>query len=347
MKRALGPALSIRQIMGSLSPQLNAFAELQNSGAFGLAEQARRLGLEHFMTTNILMSSQRLSAVAQSAAAMSLYNTEKFGRIRNLSHSFEGGIFGTAKALQGNTAILAAAMGASKLQDQWKAMMGPLSPNLFALRNTAASAILLDNDMLRSAGARIPASIARIVAEQAAEAQRIAEALTLADSPEESAELFVAFVTVIANIFGQLKENTVDELRRLGLVSLLLIALSIMELPQLLTNPKMSQDEQQAYSELQEKVDKLQVGLREIVEAEGALTEEYVSSLSRAELIRNANIRSAPSRSSPLILRAVAGTPIAISLRKGRWNLVVFRDPLTDQLSQGWVYESQIDRVDD
>ena len=126
MKRALGPALSLHQIMGSLNPQLNVVAELQNSGAYGLAEQASRLRSEHFMSTNMLASSQRLSAVAQSAAAMSLYSTEKFGNIRNLSHSFEGGIFGTAKALQGNTAILAAAMGASKLQDQWKAMMGSM-----------------------------------------------------------------------------------------------------------------------------------------------------------------------------------------------------------------------------
>ncbi|HQV04119.1 MULTISPECIES: SH3 domain-containing protein [unclassified Novosphingobium] len=347
LKRALGPTYSMHQIVGSLSPQLNMISDLRNSGAFGVAEQARRLGSEQSKSIDKLVSAQRLTGVAQSAAALSLFNAAQFGNNRNLSRSFDTGIFAAAKALQDNRAILTATMGALRLQDQWKALMGSLSPNLYALRATAESAIMHDTAALRATGAQFHTSTARMVAEQAVEAQKIAEAMANAESPEESAKLFVAFVTLLASIFGRFKENTVDELRSQGLLGLLLIALAIISLPQFQSNPVMSQDEQRAYSELQEKVDRIQVGLREIIEAEGALSEDYVSSLPRAEFIRKANIRAAPSQSSPRILRADAGTQIAILRIENHWNLVVFRDPLTDQISQGWVYESQIARIED
>ena len=41
-----------------------------------------------------------------------------------------------------------------------------------------------------------------------------------------------------------------------------------------------------------------------------------------------------------LVLRPVpdAGDEIAISKKEGRWFQVIYRDPLANQLTQGWVY---------
>ena len=76
-------------------------------------------------------------------------------------------------------------------------------------------------------------------------------------------------------------------------------------------------------------------------------TWEYVASLPRGELARKANIRSGPSGSAARIMVADAGTPIAVVKSEKRWRLVVYRDPLTEQLAQGWVYETLVAMVGD
>lgn len=347
IKQALGPAYALQQQMNTLKPHLGLMSEMQNAGMLGAVEQARKLHAEEFKSLNLLMSSQRLSGISQAAMALSQHNDSLTSNIRNLSRSFDTGILATAKSLQGRDTFLAAALAASKWQDQWKSLAEQLSPGLLALRATAERAMMLDMATLRATAEHLQDSAAYIAAQHAIEAQELAEALAQAETPDESAKLFVAFVSAIAAIFNRLGENTVDELRRQGLLGLLVIAMTIMALPQLQPDLGMTPEEQQAYSDLQEKVDDLQDSLRELVEAEGELSEEYVASLPRGELARKANIRSGPSRSAGRILVADAGTPIAVVQRQKRWRLVVYRDPLTEQLAQGWVYETLVVMVGD
>ena len=347
IRQALGPTYALQQQMNALKPHLGLMSQMQDTGILTAAERARKLYAEEFKSLNLLMSSQRLSGVTQAAMALSQHNDGLLSNIRNLSRSFDTGILATAKALQGSNSVLATAMATSKWQDQWKSLAEQLSPGLLALRVTAERAMMLDMATLRATAEHLQDSAVYIAAQQAIEAQELAEALTHAETPDESARLFVAFVAAISAIFNRLGENTVDELRRQGLLGLLVIAMTIMALPQLQPDPGMPPEERQAYSEIQEKVDDLQDSLRELVEAEGALSEEYVASLPRAQLARKANIRSAPSRSANPILVADAGTPIAVVQREKRWRLVVYRDPLTDQLAQGWIYETLIIMLDD
>lgn len=347
IKQALGPTYALQQQMNALKPHLGLMSEMQNAGILGAVDQARKLHAEEFRSLNLLMSSQRLSGVTQAAMALSQHNDGLLSNIRNLSRSFDTGILATAKALQGNNSVLAAAMAASKWQDQWKSLAEQLSPGLLALRATAERAMILDMATLRATAEHLHGSAAYIAAQQVIEAQELAEALTHAETPDESAKLFVAFVAAIAGIFKALGDNTVDELRRQGLLGLLVITMTIMALPQLQPDPGMTAEEQQAYSELQEKVDDLQDSLRELIEAEGELSGEYVASLPRGELARKANIRSGPSGSAARIMVADAGTLIAVVKSEKRWRLVVYRDPLTEQLAQGWVYETLVAMVGD
>ena len=86
---------------------------------------------------------------------------------------------------------------------------------------------------------------------------------------------------------------------------------------------------------LKDKLDQMQA-------ANVAANEAYVSSLPRAELNRPAPIRCAADGTAQVILKAPKGMLLAVKQSQGRWRLVVYRDPLTDQLAEGWVYAPSV-----
>ena len=45
-------------------------------------------------------------------------------------------------------------------------------------------------------------------------------------------------------------------------------------------------------------------------------------------------------------MRGEKGMLFAIKESRGKWRLAVYRDPLTDQLSEGWIYNSAIEALD-
>ncbi|MFD1960456.1 SH3 domain-containing protein [Novosphingobium panipatense] len=49
-------------------------------------------------------------------------------------------------------------------------------------------------------------------------------------------------------------------------------------------------------------------------------------------------MRREPQGKAQILMRGDAGTLLAVKDSRGKWRLVVYRDPLTDQLSEGWVF---------
>ncbi|MDF0490605.1 hypothetical protein PX554_20950 [Sphingomonas sp. H39-1-10] len=43
------------------------------------------------------------------------------------------------------------------------------------------------------------------------------------------------------------------------------------------------------------------------------------------------------------MLKASEGEVVAIVKAQGRWRLVVFRDPLSNQLARAWVYQTALE----
>jgi hypothetical protein len=326
-----------------LYKEMNEISSMTSmTSTIGLMERERKFSADLFKSLNLLADAHRLTAVSQSALALSQHDRGMVAQIRILSRTIESGVFAVEKSLKTNNSVLSSVIAASKWQLQWKLLAEQLSPSLFALRTNAERLMMVDLATLRASAQDVQISDVQTVAEQAIELHELAEALSKAETAEDSAQLFVAFIAALAAIFGRLKENTADELRRLGLIGLLLIAVTIVSLPQLQPEAGMSLDEKKAYSELQDRVENLHQELRKIISAEGALEEEYVASLPRAEIARRTSIRTAPARSASRIMVADVGTPIAIAKAEKRWKLIVYRDPLTNQLAQGWVYEAVV-----
>jgi hypothetical protein len=251
-------------------------------------------------------------------------------------------MFATAKALQSHNSILAVAMSTSKWQDQFKTIADQLGPSLMAFRGTAERMAMIDMQTLRASAERFQTSAIQVAALQAAEAQYLIEAFAQVDSPEEGAQLFSEFVTLMAGLLGQFQYNTIEELRKVGLFGIIaIISAFVSFFPNNLPDGQ-TPEQQQEFFEMRIQINNFQNQLSELQNSEDRLNETYVSDLPKAHLARQSNIRHRPSRDSSKVLVLGAGTLVAIIRSEGRWKLVVFRDPLTDQLSQGWVYGASV-----
>jgi hypothetical protein len=344
-QHALGPSFALQEQLNALKGPIARFAEMQNSKLFRDIERAGKMHADHFKFINQLVTPQWHSAVRDAATRLSLYDGGVTEQLRSLSTRFDADILATSKMLHGRDGLIASAIAAANWQDQWKSLADRISPSLAAFRIIAEQTLTLELVTLR-ASEQFDGNVAQYLAEQAVEAHKLAAELAVSDTPKESARIFIDFVGAFAAIFDHFKGNTIEELRRLGLINLLLIAMTVMSLPQLQPDAKMSSEEKQHYAKLQSEIASLKGKIQEFVETESLLSEAFISSLPRGKLNRPSNIRQAPERDAPRIMIAEPETAIAIIRSQGRWKEIVFRDPLTDQLSQGWVYGASVTKYD-
>jgi hypothetical protein len=115
---------------------------------------------------------------------------------------------------------------------------------------------------------------------------------------------------------------------------------------QMVVPPEMSAADQKAFAEMRVEIESLQDRLDEILTANEAANEAYVSGLPRAELKRDSAIRREPSGKAPLLMYGHKGMALAVKQSKGQWWLVIYRDALTDQLSEGWVHAPSVQLID-
>ncbi|HEX7930584.1 MAG TPA: hypothetical protein VF470_06730, partial [Sphingomicrobium sp.] len=142
----------------------------------------------------------------------------------------------------------------------------------------------------------------------------------------------------------KLGPKTLAELNAMGLMQwsgwlfgLLGTALAIVAL-----QPNQSPEQKQAITELNQKYETLHAETDRMSTADARASESYLEKLPRAELTRDATLRRKPERAGEVVLKADAGDVVAIEKKQGRWRLVVFRDPLSNQLARAWVYETAL-----
>jgi hypothetical protein len=89
--------------------------------------------------------------------------------------------------------------------------------------------------------------------------------------------------------------------------------------------------------------------LEELRQAEAAREQliRQIGALPRGEIISRGNVREYPKGSARRISVLGQGSPIAISERQGRWLKIVYRDPLTDALAEGWLWAGSAELLDD
>lgn len=278
-------------------------------------------------------------SVTETARNIAERNAGLFEDQRRLS----GSVLDTVKAFDLNRSTVATAIAAASSGDSVRRMIAEALPRFSAFSAIAEQMRLVDAMTLRASEGIVQSATA-LAAEMVLETQRIAEAIVAAPTDEESIELQGKLLELIISFVARLGPNTITELQNMGLVQWsgwfatmlgLLLAIAAM-------NSDMSQQEKAAFGDLNQKVEQLQQETHRYYEAEGRAEEAYVADLPRAELARDATLRRTPERAGAVVMKAPRGMLLAVEKSEGRWRLVVFRDPLSNQLARAWVYETAV-----
>lgn len=80
-----------------------------------------------------------------------------------------------------------------------------------------------------------------------------------------------------------------------------------------------------------------------IAEASALAELRRIEALPRAYVRSAANVREAPAQKAERIARLAQNTMLAIEEKKGRWLRVIYADPLTQELAEGWVWHGSVE----
>lgn len=287
----------------------------------------------------MMASTAWAQSVTETARSISHRSTELLDQQRRLSAS----VLDTVRAFDLNRGAVETAIAAAKADRDFRRAVAATLTELSGYGAIAEQMRRLDMMTLR-ASEGIAQSATSLAAEMVLETGRIAEAIAAASSEEEGAALFVELFEKVLAYLVSLGPKTMNEIASMGLVgwSGWFFGLAGLVLGAMALQPNQTPQQQATVSELTQKVETLQADTRRYHEAEARADEAYVSNLPRAELARDATFRRKPERAGEVVLRAPVGMVLAIEQRSGRWRRVVFRDPLSDQLSRAWVYATAV-----
>ncbi len=358
IKRALGPTHELQQQIKAMEGPLATIRDLQRTGVFAHLAALQDNGVLGTARANIAAQSESIAAMKSltSPAWMRALQTTAIGiderdlgilkTQRLLAASTGPDVLKLAKSFETNPSVAATMMAASKWSGQFRALRTQFAPSLAGIKIAAERARMLDVLTLRASAEIVAKSAALIAAEQVLEAHRLIEAIGQADSPEQSVNLFAALLSVMGAIFSRFGENTVKELQGIGAFRLLEIVLMAIALFHMIVPDDIPPAQQKVVAEFKAEIETLEDKLDKIIAANEAANTSYVTDLPRAELKRNAAIRRAPQGTSGVLMRGTQGMTLAVKGSQGKWRLVVYRDQLTNQLAEGWVYAPAVQLLD-
>lgn len=251
----------------------------------------------------------------------------------------------TFQALGASRPILSAAMKTAASFDSLKKMLTGIAPQMMTA--SAIAERMRQDELLTvrlSAGPDDASTMTRM-AERVVEMQRIAEAISETTDAEEGSQLFGHLLDTVAEVEPALWPRLVAEWKELGLIgqvntvlAILGFVMGVIGLYMALEPPALDTAERAGLDALGRHIEALEKGAHHYREREAEAEIAYLAALDRAEIVRPAAIRLEPKRGGALVWRAPPGSMVVIAQRQGRWRKIVFRDPLSGQLSRGWVY---------
>lgn len=346
VKHALGPAHELHERIKALEAPFAAVRDLERSGALGAVYSAAKLSAETRAALETMATPAWLLAVQQTAASVARQDPGILRTQELLSESVVSGVVKLAEAFEANRSTMETVMAASRWTEQFRTLSERFAPTLIGIKLAAERAWALDMLTLRATADAVAKSATMAAAEQVLEAHRLIEAIGQSESSEQSVSLFAALISVMAALFSGFHENTVKELRGIGAVKLLEIFMLAVAIWQFAVPDDMSPAQKKVVAEMQADFEGLQEKLDKILAATEAANEAYVSKLPRAQLKRSVAIRREGRAQATVLIRGDAGMLLAGKESRGRWRLVVYRDPLTDQLAEGWVYAPAVRMLD-
>jgi hypothetical protein len=278
-------------------------------------------------------------SVTETARSIMQRDADLIEQQRRMSSS----VLDTMRAFDANRSTVAAAIAAASSGETYRKMVADMLPQVTAFSAIAERMRMVDMMTLRASDGVVESATV-IAAEMVIETQRIAEAIAAVPTGEDSAALFDELFETIAAYLAKLGPNTIAELNAMGLVQwsgwlfgFLGFVLAIVAL-----QPNPSAEQAKKIAALNEKVEVLHQDNERLAAADAHASEAYLDKLPKAELTRDATLRRKPGRAGEVVLKAKTGQVVAIEKKQGRWRLIVFRDPLSNQLARAWVYETAL-----
>ncbi|HEX7930107.1 MAG TPA: hypothetical protein VF470_04280 [Sphingomicrobium sp.] len=359
LKLARGPGFELQQRMKALEGPLAAYRDLEKTGALTEIARLQNSGVLSNEFANSTLHSASIAALqarSSSTWMLALQSTARgiaqkdLGLLKTqqlLAASAGADVLKLVKTFDANRSIIEKATAASKWSEQFRLLSDQFAPRLAGLKLAAERARLLDLQILRASAEVAAKSSVAIVAEQVLQAHGLIEAMGQADTHTQSLTLFTQLLALVESIFTGFQGNTVKELKGVGafrLIELLLMAFAIWHM---VVPAEMSPAEKAAFAQVTAKFDAVEEKLDKIVATNEAADVAYIDGLPRAELKRDAAIRREPQGKAAVLMHAVKGTQLAVKETRGKWRLVVYRDLLTDQLSEGWAYAPAVQMLDE
>lgn len=289
---------------------------------------------------------ENLRRLTSTAWALSITETARSVVERHVSlveeqRKLSNSILDTVKAYDANRSVVETAMAAARASETYRSLITDALPRMSMFTAIAERMAMVDTLTLKASAGETQSASAFAV-EMVIEAQRIATAIVEAPTEEESARLYGSFVGAVLGFFKNLGPNTVPELNKMGLIGFAGFIITLVSIAPLISQEDMSPQEKAAFAQVNEKVDRLRQEERHYHEVEAKGEQQYLEKLPQAELSRDATFRRKPARDGDVVLKAPKGMKVAIVKAQKRWRLVVFRDPLSNQLAQAWVYATAI-----
>lgn len=278
-------------------------------------------------------------SVTETARGITQRSTGLVEQQRRLSSS----VVDTMQAFDANRSTVATALAAARAGDSYRRMIEDMFPKMTGFSAIAERMRLVDVMTLR-ASEGVVASATALAAEMVLETQRITEAIAAAATEDEGAALFSELFEKVTAYVATLGPKTVAELNTMGLMQwtawLFGFLGFVLAIIALIPNP--SAEQQRAITELNQKYEVLHQETDRLSEADAKASEDFLDALPRAEIVRDATLRRKPERAGEVVLHMQAGDAVVIEKAHRRWRLVVFRDPLSNQLSRAWVYHTAL-----
>lgn len=125
-----------------------------------------------------------------------------------------------------------------------------------------------------------------------------------------------------------------------------MIALALIAFIQSLEPAQLSPEDAAVLQKTRESADEMELRVGELTDIVLKDDAAFLKDLPRAQAVRTSPVRDLPRREGAIVAHLAMGEVVAIVLRRGRWLRVAYRDRLTEQLAEGWVYASLLRKLD-
>jgi hypothetical protein len=167
--------------------------------------------------------------------------------------------------------------------------------------------------------------------------RRTLDSLAGSDSTEEILKGLNSYLDAVA---GALKRLTGEGVSARAILSALLAVMTIISFYRSFLPAELSEDDRARLIQLERRGDAIEHGVARIVAAVDDVEAAHLQDSLRMRLSRAARVRSAPARNAPLLHSLKEGETVALTSHSGRWRRIVYLDPVSGELAEGWLYGS-------